>query len=172
MIFELRRFLHFCFISEIWLKNPTCFAFIFDASSGYDKVQKRRYLYSIFLDQDLILDQEMSSVLLTPSPMNQFYPPKTFFFENLTFSKDFFSNYNEMIWRDSIFILLIWKWVLFLVRTFNWCLSTIFLGIVNKLSQWLRMNYATKMIHFWVLKNISLANWLIEYHSLWGVPLK
>ena len=31
----MRRFIHFCFISEIWLKNPTCFAFIFDASSGY-----------------------------------------------------------------------------------------------------------------------------------------
>ena len=105
----------------------------------------------------MILDQEMSSVLLTPSPMNQFYPPKTVFFENLTFSKDFFSNYNEMIWRDSIVILLIWKWVLFLVRTFNWCLSTIFLGIVNKLSQWLRMNYATKMIHFGVLKKSQLG---------------
>ena len=24
-IFELRRFLHFCFVSEIWLKNPTFF---------------------------------------------------------------------------------------------------------------------------------------------------
>ena len=37
---------YFCFISEIWLKNPACFAFIFDASSAYDKVQKRRCLYS------------------------------------------------------------------------------------------------------------------------------
>ena len=26
-------------------KKPTCFAFIFDASSGYDKVQKKRCLF-------------------------------------------------------------------------------------------------------------------------------
>ena len=118
------------------------------------------------------LDQEMSSVLLTPSPMNQLNPPETFFFENLTFSKDFFFNYVEMIRRDSIFILLIWKWVLFLVRTFNWCLSTIFLGIVNNVSQWLRMNYATKMIHSNCFAELTYIFWFYSQFSFYFYWIK
>ena len=42
--FKQKKF-HFFFNFDIWLKNSTCFAFIFDAPSGYDKVQKKRCLY-------------------------------------------------------------------------------------------------------------------------------
>ena len=37
--FHVETFSSFWFISDIWFKKPTCFTFIFNASSGYDWVQ-------------------------------------------------------------------------------------------------------------------------------------
>ena len=148
-IFELRRFLHFCFISEIWFKNPTCFAFIFDASSGYDKVQKRRCLYSDHLYSVYIVTSHLEALSEDIRIFQKFleyvvlykhrlfctvsYPEDASKInaKHVGFSNQISINEAKMIGIVTLSILIhfreseIWKWQNFLdfskVLYFGWC---------------------------------------------------